>query len=200
MKRFLAALGLLALVSACIPTADYRSSVVHIRADGVCTGFVVNAKHGIIVTAQHCVGATDKLATVTFFDGSTNTGKFIREDAINDTAVLQLDDVPTKLKELPLRCDIPARYGEEITLIGMPADVFRWYTSWGRVAGFGVANNSPFTDYKFVWLNVAGTGGNSGGPVIDSLGRVIAVLTVKLEGGSMLGAVPIQAACKLVLK
>jgi len=95
-------------------------------------------------------------------------GTVVAEDRVNDLALVKLDAQCPKGKPLPLADSIVA--GQDAYAIGNPGKL-EWIVSAGIVA-------RPWTDttgQRLTLLDMRLAQGNSGGPVIDSSGRVIGI-------------------------
>lgn len=95
-------------------------------------------------------------------------GTVVAEDAVLDLALVKLDSQCPKGKPLTLSDSLVA--GQDAYAIGNPGTL-EWIASAGIVA-------RPWTDHtgrKLTLLDMRLAQGNSGGPVIDSSGKVIGV-------------------------
>jgi S1-C subfamily serine protease len=173
-----------------------RFSIVSITTDkgGVGgSGFVYDLQ-GHIVTNNHVVeGATN--ITVTFFDGSAETAQIIgTPDVYSDLALVKVDKLPAQLEPMLIRNSTQLVVGEPIYAIGNPFGLRNSVTSGiisqlGRVKNFsdlGKPAPPPGGNYSIpdlIQFDAAVNIGNSGGPLLDSAGRVIGV-TFAIETGN----------------
>jgi S1-C subfamily serine protease len=155
-------------------------SVVEIRAgSGVGAGTIWRAD-GLIVTNHHVV-PWDR-AAVNLADGLTVEGEVLARDPRNDLAVLAVG--LSGLPAVTVRRD-PVRPGELALAIGHP---------WGvrHAAALGIVSTATSKVEGFeralIRADVPIGPGNSGGPLVDALGRVIGINT--MVGGGMALAVP----------
>lgn len=143
------------------------------RSASLGSGFVLN-RSGDIVTDQHVVADASAI-TVDFADGTHTTAKLVGADASTDIAVIRVDVAASKLHPLTLR-STGARVGEPVLAIGNPFG-YRLSVSQGIVSGLGREITSPngFTLTDAIQTDAAVNHGNSGGPLVDTRGRVIGI-------------------------
>jgi putative serine protease PepD len=147
------------------------------------SGFVVDGK-GNIVTAAHVVdGATS--IKVTFSDGTTRTATLAGRDDATDVAVLKVDASGLTLHPLTLGSSAALRVGDAVAAIGSPFG-YEESLSTGVVSGLDRTIDAPngFTVAHAIQTDAALNPGNSGGPILDSSGRVIGVADQIATGGS----------------
>ena len=197
MKRFLYGLALAIGLAGCtaFEQSDPREAVVRIEmAGGVCTGFYIN-HGGMIATAGHCVTKGDKVK-VYHKDGSVRDATVVADDDSQDVALIVLD-IAERVKYIPLRCDADLRVGDYVKVIGHPRDIFKWFVSFGHVSGSGKVEGAPDPNIEYIWLQAPILPGNSGGPVINSWGEAVGVISIGMAS-VFNGAVHIKHICKLV--
>jgi serine protease Do len=196
---------LTALLAACIcasvahadvpPAPLAESTVVVLGEDSLGSGFYIGG--GVFVTAAHVV---ENLTSVKLelSDERTARGKVIFIDARADLAFVLAPVVDVNVALIACRASV---LGEEISVRGNPAGV-RFISTWGRVAG-AARQLGPWA--IVTPINVSAAGGNSGGPVFDTQGKVIGVLVgLGTSGGTMFSpgapfislAVPSLSVCR----
>ncbi len=188
----IAALLILSSVAVAQNQADIvekaEESVLRIEVENVGqgSGFVVDAS-GIAVTNVHVMaGAQNGRATATFPNGTVCKilGSYIIDEK-RDIAVIQLDK--DSLPVLPLASQLP-RKGEEVIALGSPMGL-SFTATRGIVSAIRSEqemNEGRGTDeFRGTWVQVdaALSPGNSGGPLINASGELVAMSTRASAGG-----------------
>jgi S1-C subfamily serine protease len=195
--------------------ASARHGIVTIEAsfgDGhleVGSGFVVDAKGGLIVTASHVVAQTRSgsasatLPTAVFvvLDDSTRVdATMVGYDLFEDTALVKVDPKDLGLHALPLGRARALRVGDLVAAIGSPFEN-RASLSTGVVSQLDRQIEAPgvcgFRTTGVIQTDAAVNPGNSGGPLLDAGGRVVGMVTAIADNpgarGGVAYAVPIEA-------
>lgn len=163
--------------------APYTSVTVEIMNDqGLGTGVVYS--DGKVLTAHHVVGDSP-FVTVTFSDGRQERGEVIYTDAQWDVAMIKVD---TKNITPPVVSCSKFKLGEHVDVFGYPLGVGLVYSS-GFVSSLDTAKN-PRTNYQ-VAISATITHGNSGGPVFNAAGELVAIVDsmVQADNGPAIGLV-----------
>jgi 2-alkenal reductase len=171
------------------------------------TGFVVD-KSGYILTNAHVVDESGQRAssvTVVFNKGGSETqrvpGQLVGVDLGSDVAVIKVDPSKVDLNPLPLGNSDNVQVGEPVVAIGNPLGYDFSITS-GIVSATGRSLQAPNdqTIPNGIQTDAAINQGNSGGPLIDSSGKVIGINEqIASSGGGNDGlgfAVPINTAIR----
>ncbi len=171
------------------------------------TGFVVD-KQGYIITNAHVVEENGQRAnnvTVVFNKGGSETqrvkGQLVGVDTGSDVAVIKVDPSGLTLNPLPLGDSDKIVVGESVVAIGNPLGYDFSITS-GIVSATGRSLQAPNgqTIPNGIQTDAAINQGNSGGPLIDSSGKVIGINEqIASQGGGNEGlgfAVPINTAIR----
>jgi len=146
---------------------------------GVGSAFVVDAERGWIVTNQHVSGQSRiSRLDVTFFNGESTQGKLLYYDPWHDFSIIQID---TSVLSFPLQAAVLGsidnlREGDEVMIIGNSA-LEGFSTRIGLVSSLfrEMAVNPLGRHSHQIHVAVGIAGGNSGGPLYDERGEVVAI-------------------------
>lgn len=151
-----------------------KNSVVTIESEfGKGTGFLVDPE-GLLLTNTHVVHQSEYVAAQ-FDDQRKVRVTHLASDLEKDLTVLWMN--PTAFPEAivaPIGCPPPPTVGETVFTVGNPLDQERVLTSGviGQVEPTGIVSD----------INV--NPGNSGGPLLNSVGEVVGVTTALSQGGT----------------
>lgn len=146
---------------------------------GIGTGFFISPE-GLVMTAYHVVDSTDTgfSSEIDYVAIDLNENEYPLElisfDAFLDVALLQAR-LDTPVNFLPISMDTP-RVGTDIVAIGNSRGDFLEGRA-GRVSRIGVDSPEVRFANNTVELTAALQPGDSGGPVVDSKGEVIGVVS-----------------------
>jgi len=166
--------------------------------NGLGSGVLIDDQ-GSIVTNSHVVDGTAKI-TVTLHDGKQLPAELVGSDPQTDVALIRV--------ALPKGSAVPAQLGnsdkleigQKVLAIGHPFGL-GFAFSTGIISGFGKLKD---TKQEFFQHSVQTTApinnpGNSGGPLIDSDGRVIGInATIMMEAQNISFAIPINTVKSIV--
>jgi S1-C subfamily serine protease len=154
--------------------------VVSIATDkSIGTGFVVHDS-GIIVTNLHVLQGGTRLAVFTY-DNKVLVADYIGGDTLRDIALLKIqEDYPA----LPIANSDNVKVGSKVIAIGNPLGLSFTVTE-GIVSGVDRKGANNLSEY--IQTDVSLNPGNSGGPLLDTSGRVIGINNFKLGGAESLG-------------
>jgi S1-C subfamily serine protease len=168
-------------------------STVFIRAgESVGSGFIYDAKKGLLMTAAHVVAEQDSV-TVRLTDGTPLNGKVLGADRARDVAVVQIKKTGLRAAKLAVTANV--RVGDIAVAIGSPFGLEETVTA-GVVSGIGRTLDTPGGAVDAIQTDASINPGSSGGPLADREGRVIGINVAKRGSGEdALGlAVPIDVA------
>jgi putative serine protease PepD len=155
------------------------------QAEG--SGWVYDSQ-GHIVTNEHVVdGATS--IKVQFWNGKTYTAHLVGSDKTTDLAVIKVDAPSSQLFPLTVGSSTDLQVGDGVVAIGSPFGLEETVTS-GIVSALhrSISSQSDFTISNAIQTDAAINHGNSGGPLLDSQGRVVGVNSqIKSESGDNAG-------------
>ena len=153
---------------------------------GLGTGFFID--DNTIITNNHVIDSTTKL-TIYAYDNPKEYEATVKwKDATADIAVLELKDWKTFKKDNPrtgnLRLDFSYSQGDKVIVVGHPSELF-FSASQGIVSQKReriVEGDPKF----FIGTDAHLYPGNSGGPMMDFEGDVLAVsdIMIQTQGGS----------------
>src|SRR5918995_1859748 len=138
------------------------------------SGFVMS-DDGHIVTNQHVVDNAQSVQ-VEFSDGSEVNAEIVGSDPSTDIAVLDVDRPASDLTVLQFAPTGGLEVGNPVVVLGSPFGLEGSLTT-GVISAVGREIQSPngFTIENAVQTDAALNHGNSGGPVLDTQGRVVGV-------------------------
>ena len=140
------------------------------------SGFVID-KDGRILTNAHVVEGASSVV-VAFEDGVSAKATVLGRDALYDLAVIKVDVPQSELHPLKLGTVSSVQVGDPVVAIGNPFGYAQTVTA-GIVSAKGRLISSPQGNNKFIpgaiQTDAAINHGNSGGPLIDRHGDVIAI-------------------------
>ena len=170
------------------------------RGDGISqgSGFIVSAD-GYVLTNHHVVDGAERIV-VRLSDRREFTARLVGSDPQSDVALLEIDgkDLPT----LPVGESRALRPGQWVVAIGSPFGLDHSVTA-GIVSAVGRANPYANQQYvPFIQTDVAINRGNSGGPLLDTRGRVVGINSqIFSNSGGYMGvsfAIPIDMVMNVV--
>ena len=167
-------------------------SVVSVQRNGGFGSGVIIRKDGVVLTNAHVVGDAEQVR-IGLADGRELDGRVLGRDPSVDVAVVRVsgDNLPAAL----LADSDGLLVGQTAIAIGNPLGLERTVTR-GVVSAID-RNPRGFGLDGLIQTDAAISPGNSGGPLLDSRGRVIGINTAVLAapGASGLGfAIPINLA------
>jgi serine protease DegQ len=142
------------------------------------SGAIIDAAEGIVVTNNHVVEGGRKF-TVDLTDGRIFDAVLIGTDKATDLAVLKI--VATGLSQIEVVSSDSLRTGDLAFAVGYPLGLDQTLTM-GVISGLGRSGMGDRIE-DYIQTDAAVNSGNSGGPLLDSRGRLIGINTSILSGG-----------------
>lgn len=135
------------------------------------SGFFID-RSGHLLTNNHVVEHCTSLTVEGY-----GVARLIRRDSANDLAVLRVEGrAPADVVKLRASA---LEHGEKILVIGFPlSDILGG--SLNITTGLVSSLTGPLGDSRFVQVSAAVQPGNSGGPLVDSYGLVVGIVTARL--------------------
>lgn len=180
-----------------------RKQEVH----GLGSGFIVS-EDGYIITNDHVIGNASKVV-VTMTNGDHLDAEIVGKDSYSDIAVLKINK--SGLPFIRLGNSDEVMIGEWVIALGNPFGLFevnqKPTITVGVISSTGMKLNSGQDRFyrNMIQTDAPINSGNSGGPLVNSLGEVIGMNTLIYTGNSMAGgniglgfAIPMNKVKKIV--
>lgn len=148
------------------------------------SGVIIDAREGIIITNNHVVEGGGKY-TVDMTDGRLFDAVLIGTDKATDIAVLKIqapNPASLGLSQVETVDSDTLRTGDLAFAVGYPLGLDQTVTM-GVISGLGRSGLGDAVE-DYIQTDAAVNSGNSGGPLLDSRGRLIGINTSILSGGS----------------
>lgn len=170
------------------------------------SGYLISSD-GYIVTNDHVAGNASEI-TVTMTDGEQVAAKLVGSDQSSDICLLKINK--TNLPYVTFGNSDDVIIGEWVIALGNPFGLFevndKPTVTVGVVSSTGL-NLEPIENrfyLNMIQTDAAINGGNSGGPLVNSLGEVIGMNTIIYTAGGVQGniglgfAIPINKIKKII--
>ena len=161
------------------------------------SGFVI-AEDGYILTNYHVVEKAVKNSlnvTVGTYDGDVCVGRIVGSDEDQDLAVIKIDK--DGFTPVLFGNSDDMKVGDSIYAVGNPYGILEFTMTMGHISALDrqIATEETEKSLNMFQIDAAVYSGNSGGPIYDSRGRVVGVVTAKYASSGMEGigfAIPIN--------
>jgi len=188
-----------------VVVSTYNNNVLYSSGSGFV--YKIGDKKSYIITNHHVIADGTKFE-VTYTDGDVLEATVLGSDQYADIAVLEV-----KTKDNIMAVDIGSteslRVGDTTFTVGAPLDnAYSWTVTRGIISGKErlvevAVSNTNDSDYimNVLQTDAAVNSGNSGGPLCNSNGEVIGVISAKISSTGVEGmgfAIPIETALEKV--
>jgi serine protease Do len=161
------------------------------KVKGLGSGYIISPD-GYIITNDHVAGNATEI-TITMTDGKHYSAEIIGTDPVSDICLLKIDAADLPFIRLGNSDDI--MIGEWVIAMGNPFGLFELNNkptvTVGVISSTGM-NLEPINNRYYLNMlqtDAAINGGNSGGPLINSLGEVIGMNTLIYTAGGRDGSI-----------
>jgi serine protease Do len=169
------------------------------KQEGLGSGFVID-KSGIVLTNNHVVAGADEVI-VRLPDNRRLAARVLGSDPPTDVAVVRIEKPPADLQTVTLGDSDKVRVGDYVLAIGNPLGLGQTVTmgivsAKNRVIGEKLGDIDPRYE-DFIQTDAAINQGNSGGPLFNFRGEVIAINAAIINPGVAMNvgfAIPINLA------
>jgi len=170
---------------------------------GAGTGFIVS-EEGLVITNKHVVEDEDAVYSILTNDGEEYDVEILSQNPAQDIAILKiLNAEGVSFQPLKLGDSSSIKLGQTAIAIGNALGMYQNTVSVGVISGLqrdvlAQGNNGAYEKLEdIIQTDAAINSGNSGGPLLNSKGEVIAINTaVSLDGENIGFAIPINKAKK----
>ena len=177
----------------CAPNAAAHPSVVRVvnavgrqRAYGSGTVVESDAQRGVVLTCAHLFSQGAGDVAVLFADGRRSSARLLAADRAWDLAAL--DIAPPQAAAVPIAAE-PPRPGDALWSCGYGPDGHYWCN---RGQALGYVRSANTASYETLELSGSARQGDSGGPVLNQQGELVAVLwgtDGRMVGGTYCGRI-----------
>lgn len=177
-----------------------EKGVVSSKLGGLGSGVIT--KENYVLTAAHVVNIADRIEVHTK-NGQVIAAKTVSSVPLADLAVLQLIDPPEDIKQAPLGNSDNIDIGAEVFVVGAPYGLSQTLTV-GHFSGRRIHDSEEdLINTEFLQTDAPINRGNSGGPMFNTQGEVIGIVShIRSSSGGSEGlgfAASVNMAKKLFL-
>jgi serine protease Do len=173
-----------------VEQAKHSVVVIEVKTEnggGTGTGIIMTSD-GYIATNHHVIEGATKIK-VTFYDGTVMQAELIGSSEMDDLAVIKVS--ATGLPAISFGDSNQCYVGQTVYAIGTPAGPdFGWTTTRGiisfknrEVKMYDDTDGTLQKKLRLLQMDANVNPGNSGGPLINTKGEVIGVVSMKLADG-----------------
>ncbi|MCR5826571.1 MAG: trypsin-like peptidase domain-containing protein [Oscillospiraceae bacterium] len=139
------------------------------------SGFIIT-KDGYILTNYHVIDGASTVK-VTLYNGETYDATVVGGDEDYDIAVVKIE--AQDLQAVTFGDSAQLSVGEDIAVIGNPLGELTFSMSEGIVSSVDRAINVDGTPFNMIQVSAAVNPGNSGGPLFNTYGEVVGIVSAK---------------------
>lgn len=176
------------------PDAGPREGPKERKVHGSGSGFCIDGASGIILTNAHVVQNADRVSVTFAGKGPAIECQVLETDEVIDVAVLRVKERPrAPLPSMVLGSSESVRTGDWAIILGSPLGLQNTCTL-GIVSSLDRSTGETGFDWMrhpLLQTDAAVNQGNSGGPMLNELGEVIGIVSMRAMFGEGIGfAVP----------
>ena len=161
-------------------TSGYNFFGQPVQTASAGSGFVLTTD-GYIVTNYHVVENAETVK-VTMYNGDEYDARYVGGDEDYDIAVIKVE--ASDLQAVTLGDSERLNVGDHVLAIGNPLGELTFSMSGGMVSSVNRAINVDGTPFNMIQTDASINHGNSGGPLFNSFGEVVGIVSAKLESTS----------------
>lgn len=171
------------------------------HSEGTGSGAIIDHE-GHILTNYHVVTGAKEI-NVTLYDGKSYTASMIGADPLNDLAVIQIENTEGELFPVTFGDSRVLRVGMRVFALGNPFGLERTLTT-GIISSLNrsLQIHGNWKIKSIIQIDAAINPGSSGGPLLDSHGRLIGINTaIATTSGQSSGvgfAIPVSLISRVV--
>lgn len=175
--------------------------ILDVPAEGTGSGSILD-QNGHVLTNYHVVEGAQEIS-VTLHDGQSFDARLIGYDPPNDVAVLRINAPAEELVPMDLGDSSRLKVGQIVYAIGNPFGLERTMTT-GIISSLNrsLPTKGNRTMKSIIQIDAALNRGNSGGPLLDTRGRLIGMNTaIASSTGENTGvgfAIPVETVKRVV--
>jgi len=175
--------------------------ILDVPAEGTGSGSILD-QNGHVLTNYHVVEGAQEIS-VTLHDGKSYDARLVGYDPPNDVAVLRISAPPDELVPMDLGDSTRLKVGQIVYAIGNPFGLERTMTT-GIISSLNrsLPTKGNRTMKSIIQIDAALNRGNSGGPLLDTRGRLIGMNTaIASSTGENTGvgfAIPVETVRRVV--
>ena len=147
------------------------------------SGFILTTD-GYIVTNYHVVESANTVK-VSLYNGDEYEAKYVGGDEDYDIAVIKIEG--TDLPAVTLGDSTALNVGDHVLAIGNPLGELTFSMSGGMVSSVNRAINVGGTPFNMIQTDASINSGNSGGPLFNSYGEVVGIVSAKYSSSGVEG-------------